>query len=88
MANIRSQHNEDRNELLSQINEVHAELANMRDTVSDKERELEEVYSSIQHDTSSSGVETKELNKRLAELANENMMMRDQLADYRKTMAE
>lgn len=58
----------------------------MKDTVTNKEREIEEIYSSLA--SSEATVESKELNKRLAELANENMMLKDEINNYRDIVSE
>ena len=58
----------------------------MKDTIVGKDREIEEMYSSVA--SSNSTVESKELNKRLAELANENMMLKDEISNYRGLLNE
>ena len=58
----------------------------LKENISDKEREIQEIYSSVA--SSRSNVDSKELNKRLAELANENMMLKDEIQNYRTIVNE
>ena len=59
-------------------------MSSLRDALSEKEREIEEAYSGAVGESS----ETKELNKRLAQLANDNMSLRDQLEGYRNELKQ
>ena len=65
---------------------MQSENTTLKDTVTNKEREIEEIYSSLA--SSEATVESKELNKRLAELANENMMLKDEINNYRDIVSE
>ena len=56
---------------------MQTENANLRETIFEHEREKEDSYCATANDNSS--IEFKELNKRLGELANENMMLRDEI---------
>ena len=58
----------------------------LKENISEKEREIQEIYSSVA--SSRSNVDSKELNKRLAELANENMMLKDEIQNYRTIVNE
>ena len=69
-----------------QIGDLQSENTTLKDTVTSKDREIEEIYSSLA--SSEATVESKELNKRLAELANENMMLKDEINNYRDIVSE
>ena len=69
-----------------QIGDLQSENTTLKDTVTNKDREIEEIYSSLA--SSEATVESKELNKRLAELANENMMLKDEINNYRDIVSE
>ena len=58
----------------------------LKENISEKDREIQEIYSSVA--SSRSNVDSKELNKRLAELANENMMLKDEIQNYRTIVNE
>ena len=69
----------------SQINEMEAENTSLRDTVVEREQEIEESFNTVTNDNSS--IEFKELNKRLGELANENMRLRDEMNNYKNILS-
>ncbi|KAL5264795.1 hypothetical protein ACHWQZ_G005757 [Mnemiopsis leidyi] len=86
LANLRADHNKERSNLMSQIGDLQSENTTLKDNVTNKEREIEEIYSSLA--SSEATVESKELNKRLAELANENMMLKDEINNYRDIVSD
>ena len=84
LATLRSEHSKEVATFHNELADLNSEVSSLRDTLQEKEREIEEAYSGAVGESS----ETKELNKRLAQLANDNMSLRDQLEGYRNELKQ